>query len=108
MAKLKKRLFCFVDKNFKIKRLTNVNGTEIECEEYFLNLLQLDKLGTGGQADGDVIRYRDSNDTYYGGDIAMKRVRATTEKDQENESAYRELYAMQIVNRIPNGENYFV
>ena len=91
-----------------MKRLTNENGTEIECEEYLSNLRPLDKLGTGGQADGAVTRYRDSNDTYYGGDIAIKRVPATTENDQENESAYRELYAMQIVNRIPNGENYFV
>ena len=72
------------------------------------NLQPLDNLGTGGYADGAVTRYRDLNDTYYGGDIAMKRVPATKEKDQENESAYRELYVMQIVNKIPNGENCFV
>ena len=72
------------------------------------NLQPLDELGTGGQADGAVIRYRDLNDTHYGGDIAVKRVWATTDKGQENVNAYRELYVMQIVNRIPNGENYFV
>jgi hypothetical protein len=55
---------------FSFVQSPDYKGNRIKREVYLSNLQVLSKLGTGGFAEGSVVRLRDVNDTYFGGDNA--------------------------------------